>query len=179
MFHLDLKMATTDSKAQDEAASTTSQAWRLDVQAMLSKDDPGTAVRILKGLIAKDPTNPDYHYEIGFIARVKWSNFDQARDEWKLTLEHSNNKHELAMFSLALLYKDKYQDYQESEKYFKMLFEVNQTWGVAYKEFGDLLGYRLNKWEEAVKQYENSVKFEHHYRWNAYNNAGWGLQGFF
>merc|ERR1712190_159700 len=40
---------------------------------------------------------------------------------------------------------------------------------------GDLLGWRLGDWNGAVKAYEQSVKFNHRYLWNCYNNMAWGL----
>lgn len=33
----------------------------------------------------------------------------------------------------------------------------------------------MNKWDEAVIAYEESVKYKHRYLWNCYNNCAWGL----
>lgn len=75
------------------------------VEAMIAKNDQGTAVKILKDMLKTDPKNADLHYRIAVIAKRHWKNYDQARDEFLLAIECDPN-HALSLFALADLYKN-------------------------------------------------------------------------
>eukprot|EP01083_Nonionella_stella_P097406 273791_1 len=62
-----------------------------------------------------------------------------------------------------------------SIKYFKRVLDMKATFGIAWKEYGDLLGFRLDDWKNAEYAYDQSVKYQHAFQWNALNNASYGL----
>eukprot|EP00485_Elphidium_margaritaceum_P005010 CAMPEP_0202692936 /NCGR_PEP_ID=MMETSP1385-20130828/7189_1 /ASSEMBLY_ACC=CAM_ASM_000861 /TAXON_ID=933848 /ORGANISM="Elphidium margaritaceum" /LENGTH=1069 /DNA_ID=CAMNT_0049348545 /DNA_START=13 /DNA_END=3222 /DNA_ORIENTATION=+ len=144
------------------------------VEAMIAKNDQGTAVKILKDMLKTDSNNAGLHYRIGVIAKRHWKNFEQARDEFLAALE-CDDGHVLSVWALADLYKNQFADYDQARKYFARVVELKPGWGIGWKEYADLLGWRLGDWEAAVRAYDESVKYEHHYRWNCYNNCAWGL----
>eukprot|EP01084_Bolivina_argentea_P129071 228029_1 len=143
-------------------------------EAMIAKDDLGTAIKILKDMIKTDEKNADLHFKVGKIARQKWKNFEQARDAFQLAVKYDPN-HTLALFALADLQKNQFNNYDEAKKCWEQLLKVKPAFGIGWKEYADLLGWRMGDWENAVKCYEESVKFEHRYLWNCYNNCAWGL----
>merc|ERR1712087_232379 len=53
--------------------------------------------------------------------------------------------------------------------------KAKPSFGIGWKEYADLLGWRLGDWKSAVAAYEESVKYNHRYLWNCYNNMAWGL----
>merc|ERR1712228_736476 len=162
------------SNEEEEKQSAVFADMLFSVEAMNAKDELGTGAKILKDMIATDPTNSELHYRLAVIAKRQWKNFDQAKDEFLLAIKYDSN-HALSLFGLADLYKNQLSNYEEAKKYFELTVKAKPSFGIGWKEYADLLGWRLGDWKGAVDAYEESVKYNHRYLWNCYNNMAWGL----
>jgi len=164
----------TEEKKIDKLDDTTVQQYLSAVDSLLAIADISAAAKLLNEAIKILPESPDLHYRLGVIAKVSFKNYQQAKEEFLLAIKYNPNDG-AALFALAMSYKNDFQDYKNSKETFQTLLKLYPASGLAWKEFGDLLGYRLNDWNEAIKAYESSFQYKHVYKWNALNNCAWGL----
>eukprot|EP01084_Bolivina_argentea_P113823 202781_1 len=164
-------MASKSTVSMDDAVLV---EGLFDVDALVSMDDMEGADDAFQDLLKVDDKSAELHYRYGNFIRRQYSDFERAQTEWKLAVQYDAN-HTLAIFALAMLNKNEFQNYGESIKYFKRVLDIKPTFGIAWKEYGDLLGFRLDDWKNAEYAYDQSVKYQHAFQWNALNNASYGL----
>jgi len=102
-------------------------------------------------------TKPDEYFSKGYHYDDYENDYENALTQYKMSLENDSKEfHGVAANNIAIIYEEKMGDVVKAEYYYKL--SCNNNYKDAFTHLG-LLYFKQEKYTEAVKYFEQSVKF--------------------